>query len=79
MLEHEIYQLLKANGFRVPKFKLFELNEKPSVDFYPIALKIESDNTQKLCEAGTPRILYDLASIVCLSSFIFNPLYLNIL
>lgn len=52
MLEHEIYVWLKSNGFRVPKFKLFKLKEKPNIEFYPIALKIHSPKIVHKSEYG---------------------------
>ncbi|CUV65162.1 conserved hypothetical protein [Sulfurovum sp. enrichment culture clone C5] len=52
MLEHEIYTLLESNGFKVPQYKLFKLNEVPSIDFYPIALKIHSSKIIHKSEYG---------------------------
>lgn len=52
MLEHEIYQLLESNGFRVPKYKQFTINDMPDIDFYPIALKIESPKIVHKSEYG---------------------------
>lgn len=52
MLEHEIYELLKSYGFKTPKYKQFKINEIPDIDFYPIALKIESHKIVHKSEVG---------------------------
>ena len=41
MLESEIYNWLKKESINTPQYKLFNLTEDVSVDFYPVALKIE--------------------------------------
>ncbi len=42
MLESELYSLLSKSGFQIPPFHRFALNEPIEIDFYPIALKVES-------------------------------------
>lgn len=42
MVESELYLLLEQSGFQIPKFRRFNLDEPVNLDFYPIALKIES-------------------------------------
>lgn len=42
MLESQIYQLLNSHALPAPRFVSFFLDETPDVDFYPVALKIES-------------------------------------
>ncbi|HLD24097.1 MAG TPA: acetate--CoA ligase family protein, partial [Sulfuricurvum sp.] len=42
MVESELYPLLSQSGFDVPPFRRFALDEPISLDFYPVALKVES-------------------------------------
>lgn len=42
MLESELYPLLSQSGFQIPPFRRFALNEPIALDFYPVALKVES-------------------------------------
>jgi acetate---CoA ligase (ADP-forming) len=43
MKESEIYEQLTSFGFKTPNFCSFKLNDPlPKIDFYPVALKIES-------------------------------------
>jgi acyl-CoA synthetase (NDP forming) len=42
MGESELYTLLSQSGFQVPTFRRFSLNDPFDIDFYPVALKIES-------------------------------------
>ncbi|MDD5159023.1 MAG: acetate--CoA ligase family protein [Sulfuricurvum sp.] len=42
MLESELYPLLSQSGFQIPRFRRFALNEPIALDFYPVALKVES-------------------------------------
>jgi len=42
MLENEIYAWLGEHGIQTPAYKLFGLNDDLDVDFYPVALKIQS-------------------------------------
>jgi len=43
MLESEIYNWLSKYDFTIPKYKSFKIDENPSLDFYPVALKAQSD------------------------------------
>lgn len=52
MLESEIYEWLKKEGIRCPAYHLFALNENPHVDFYPVALKIQSPKVVHKSEVG---------------------------
>ena len=52
MLEHELYKILKKNGFQVPTHKVLKFNEIPDIDFYPIALKLESKKVIHKSEVG---------------------------
>ena len=52
MFEYEVYDWLRSSDFRVPQFKIFKLNEKPNIDFYPIALKIQSSKIVHKSEYG---------------------------
>lgn len=42
MVESELYPLLSRSGFQIPPFRRFALNEPIELDFYPVALKVES-------------------------------------
>lgn len=42
MVESELYPLLSQSGFQIPPFRRFALNEPIELDFYPVALKVES-------------------------------------
>lgn len=52
MLESELYPLLLQSGFQIPPFRRFALNEAIDVDFYPIALKIESPKIVHKSDVG---------------------------
>jgi acyl-CoA synthetase (NDP forming) len=52
VLESELYPLLLQSGFQIPPFRRFALNEAIDVDFYPIALKIESPKIVHKSDVG---------------------------
>ena len=56
MLESQIYKLLIEHGFRVPKFHRCKLEETPHIDFYPIALKIESKKIVHKSDFGAVKV-----------------------
>ena len=56
MLESQIYKLLIENGFRVPKFHRCKLEDTPHIDFYPIALKIESQKIVHKSDFGAVKV-----------------------
>jgi acyl-CoA synthetase (NDP forming) len=52
MLESELYDWLNKENIRTPKYKVFSLAEEPDVDFYPVALKIQSPKVVHKSDAG---------------------------
>ncbi len=56
MLESEIYNLLKKYEIGVPNFVTFGLNDTPSLDFYPVALKLESKKVVHKSNYGAVKI-----------------------
>lgn len=52
MLESEIYDWLRKEGISTPQYKLFNLTEDVAVDFYPVALKIESPKVVHKSDVG---------------------------
>jgi acyl-CoA synthetase (NDP forming) len=52
MLEFEIYDLLKSYNLSTPKYASFGLDSVPSIDFYPVALKLSSSKVVHKSEYG---------------------------
>ena len=52
MLENEIYNWLNSYSIPTPQYKIFNIDEEPDVDFYPVALKILSDKVVHKTDAG---------------------------
>lgn len=52
MLENEIYNWLNSYSIHTPQYKIFNIDEEPDVDFYPVALKILSDKVVHKTDAG---------------------------
>lgn len=52
MLENEIYDWLNNYNINTPQYKVFNINEEPDINFYPVALKILSDKVVHKTDAG---------------------------
>ena len=52
MLESEIYDWLKKENINTPNYKLFGIDEEPGLDFFPVALKIQSPKVVHKSDVG---------------------------
>lgn len=56
MTESKIYELLTSYGLQTPKFISFGLDEVPSIDFFPVVLKIESEKVVHKSDYGAVKL-----------------------
>ncbi len=56
MTESQIYSMLGNYGIATPRFASFGLNEAPSVDFFPVVIKIESEKVVHKSDFGAVKL-----------------------
>lgn len=56
MTESQIYSMLTAQGISTPKFASFGLDDTPSVDFFPVVIKIESEKVVHKSDFGAVKL-----------------------
>ncbi len=56
MTESQIYSMLTAQGISTPKFVSFGLDDTPSVDFFPVVIKIESEKVVHKSDFGAVKL-----------------------
>lgn len=56
MTESKLYELLESHGIAVAKWQTYKLDEMPKIDFYPVALKIESPKVVHKSEYGAVKL-----------------------
>jgi len=56
MTESQIYGMLNTQGISTPKFASFGLNDTPSVDFFPVVIKIESEKVVHKSDFGAVKL-----------------------
>ncbi len=59
MLENEIYDWLNTYNIHTPQYKVFEMDEVPELDFYPVALKILSGKVVHKSDMGAVMLNID--------------------
>ncbi|MDP1784231.1 MAG: acetate--CoA ligase family protein, partial [Sulfuricurvum sp.] len=56
MTESHIYDMLKSYGFATTKYCSFGLHETPIIDFFPVAIKIESEKVVHKSDFGAVKL-----------------------
>jgi acetate---CoA ligase (ADP-forming) len=56
MTESQIYGMLNTQGISTPKFASFGLDDTPSVDFFPVVIKIESEKVVHKSDFGAVKL-----------------------
>lgn len=56
MTESQLYDTLKSYGFLITPYCSFGLTETPSIDFFPVALKIESEKVIHKSDFGAVKL-----------------------
>jgi acyl-CoA synthetase (NDP forming) len=56
MTESQIYGMLNTQGISTPKFASFGLADTPSVDFFPVVIKIESEKVVHKSDFGAVKL-----------------------
>ncbi len=56
MTESQIYTMLTTEGISTPRFASFGMNDTPSVDFFPVVIKIESEKVVHKSDFGAVKL-----------------------
>lgn len=59
MVESEIYQWLSTRQIAVPEYKVFSIDEEPCINFFPVAIKIQSPKVVHKSDVGGVAINLD--------------------